>query len=95
MAFAYVPNQTAAGGSGEDDVTLTPENAPGVLRAIVERAVANKVMNPWCGICHSRDLTYEDGRTRFRTIEEARPFLEANEREQARARSILGQQGQN
>ena len=95
MAFAYEPGITAAGGSDQEDVTLTPENAPGVLRDIITRATERHWLNPWCGICKSREFIYEDGATKYATIEEARPHILELEAANARARSVFGQPAQN
>lgn len=48
----------------------------------IESWIAEKAINPWCGICNSRDWTYEQRRTKFATIEEARPELTKLEIEQ-------------
>ena len=40
------------------------------------REFAEEHLDPWCGICGSRQLTFEDALTRFRSIEEALPELE-------------------
>jgi hypothetical protein len=45
-------------------------------------------VNPWCGLCKSKDLHTEDGATVFATMEEARPRLLEMEREQAAAREF-------
>ena len=37
-------------------------------------------LNPWCGICESRELHTEDAATRYATIEEAWPALEETQR---------------
>lgn len=61
------------------------------LRAGVEAAIAAGALDPWCALCGSRDWRYEVGRTRFRTMEEARPALEEMEARQAATRAwILG-----
>jgi hypothetical protein len=38
---------------------------------------AEDKLNPWCGLCRSRDLRIETARTRFDTMAEALPHLEA------------------
>jgi hypothetical protein len=43
-----------------------------------------------CGICGSSDLHFEDGVTRFQTMEEALPFLREEERKQALTRALIG-----
>lgn len=47
-------------------------------------------LNPWCGICGSKQLQCEDRATGFRTLQEAQPHLEANERAQAITREFFG-----
>lgn len=46
--------------------------------------------NPWCGICRSEELRFEEGRTRFVTVDEAEPALLAIGRGNALARALLG-----
>ena len=46
-------------------------------------------INRWCGICCG-ELHSEHGRTRFQTMDEAKPFLKECERANAEARAILG-----
>ena len=36
-------------------------------------------LDPWCGICKSRNLQYEDRPTVFKTMEEAMPFVQAEQ----------------
>ena len=45
--------------------------------------------NPWCGICHSRDLRAEDRPTRFATMAEAAPHLAENAAAQAVTRQYF------
>jgi hypothetical protein len=52
---------------------------------LVEKGVAK----PGCGICHSTQLTVEVGRSVFATMEEARPYLQASEANQGKAREQL------
>ena len=53
-------------------------------------AVAVKLgMNPWCGLCYSRDLRVEDNPTIFATMEEAMPFLKESERHYAKTREFF------
>jgi hypothetical protein len=42
-----------------------------------------------CALCGSRDLHAEDGVTRWHTLDEARPHLEACERDQQLTRAVL------
>jgi hypothetical protein len=88
MGIAYEPG-TAAGGSGMDDIALDESNASAFLRSIVEQAIANKTINPWCHICHSKERLYEDAVSKFKTIEEAQPELERLERANLRSRGLI------
>ena len=54
-----------------------------------EQAFRQKKLNRWCGICGG-SLHVEHGSTGFKTMEEALPHLEAIERANLLARSILG-----
>lgn len=52
-------------------------------------AYANHLLNPWCGICRSQDLRYEDEATIFKTLETAMPFLRELEQRQAATRKFF------
>jgi hypothetical protein len=67
----------------------TPEQGITALRTLVEAAISKSLINPWCGICGSRTFTYEDAETRWKTMEEAMPYLKASEAEQANVRRHL------
>lgn len=47
-------------------------------------------VNPWCGICGSRDLKYESGATIFSSVDEAMPHLMQLVAENLMASSLLG-----
>jgi hypothetical protein len=59
-------------------------SATDLLRESVEGAIKSGLLNPWCGICSSRDFTYEDRATRFETMEEALRVAKEMEKEQLR-----------
>lgn len=46
-------------------------------------------LDPWCGICGSRELFFEDRKSIFETMEEARGPLRHLEAEQATMRQFL------
>jgi hypothetical protein len=46
-------------------------------------------LNPWCGICGSRELAYEDRPTPYRTIEDALPELRETEQANLESRAHL------
>ena len=52
------------------------------LLAGFTRATDLHLMNPYCGLCKSRDLAVDIRETPWRTIEEARPVMEEMERRQ-------------
>lgn len=54
-----------------------------------EKVFSSGLINRWCGICGG-ELHVEHGRTKFRTMEEAKPHLKAVEKDNLRARSIIG-----
>jgi hypothetical protein len=70
---------------------MTPQNAPGYLRKITERMIGNKQIDPWCGICHSRQFRYEDGATKYtpEQWEEAEREIARLQAENARARKFF------
>lgn len=45
--------------------------------------------NPWCDICHSRNLKPEDRATRFATLAEAKPHLKESALRQAATLTYL------
>jgi hypothetical protein len=61
---------------------------------LIKAAEAARVFNPWCGICGSRDLVYEEGKTTFATLEEAMPLLRQLEADNLLSRQLLDEAGQ-
>jgi hypothetical protein len=47
-----------------------------------------------CGICGSTDLSWEEGVTKWKTMEEAAPFLSEVAAQQALTRAVLDNSGQ-
>lgn len=72
-----------------EEPDYTPETAIAKLRSAIEDAVAQKVIHYRCGICHSTDLTYEDGITKFESLSEAMNDISRSQEEQARTRRML------
>jgi hypothetical protein len=89
MAIAYLPGITSTPDVSDEDITLTEANAADHLRLMVEDAVGAGWLDPWCGICRSRDFHYEDGRTAFQTLAEAYPVMKALEDAQRRTREFM------
>ena len=48
----------------------------------MKEMLAKLPINPWCGICGSRSLHYEDRVTIFKTMDEAFPVLMAEQQRQ-------------
>jgi hypothetical protein len=61
------------------------EEAKGQIRLGMQAAG----VNPWCGICGSRDLSFEEGLTPFASIEEAMTPLLEGSRAQQESRQLL------
>ena len=85
MGFAYEPGVTRTNGG---DV-IDENNAAHFLRTAVEAAIEGRGLDPWCGICKSRDFHYEDAKSIFKTIEEAYPVMKIVEEAQRRTREFL------
>lgn len=72
--------------------SATGEALPDKMQAFQESVKIGfgaRVFNPWCGICRSHQLVYEDGATIFKTMEEAMPFLREMEKRQAWTRKFF------
>lgn len=59
------------------------------FRLVVAQLIKEKTINPWCGICDSRDWHYEMAKTRYRTMEEAEGPLAEAQAAQAAAREFF------
>ena len=59
------------------------------FRLVVAQLIEEKTINPWCGICDSRDWHYEMAKTRYRTMEEAEGPLAEAQAAQAAAREFF------
>ena len=68
-----------------DDQEMTAENA----ECRGEQVFKQRILNRWCGIC-GQGLHVEHGRTAFKTMQEALPYVKAIERANLLGRSILG-----
>jgi len=73
--------------------------APGTSTEEIKRHVAEQlammvasgVIDPWCGLCGAKvdDWHWEDGITKYRTMEEAQPALKQLEAENHLAREAI------
>lgn len=72
-----------------DDTEGGGEEILGLLQATVAGSIEQGLLNPWCGICQAREWTYEDGKTHFTSLAEAKPFLEQCQRDQMDFRTML------
>jgi hypothetical protein len=76
MAFAYEPGAaTLMGGPLPEGIVVTEKNAEEMLKAVLHDLLSRKLLDPWCGICKSKQWFYEDRPTRFKTMQEATPAL--------------------
>jgi hypothetical protein len=72
-----------------DDATTSRQEIEACLRKVMR----NNHLNEWCGICGSRDLTFEDLPTSFASLEQALPTLKACEADQLLTKAILDASG--
>ena len=79
FAVAYDPDELA------DDVALA------VFQQGVEDWIRRGQINPWCGICHSRELHYEVAQTKWKTMAEAEPEMLKAEAENLQTRALIDQ----
>ena len=86
MAVAYQPDAVPTALAGMEATQAAGE---AMLRKAVEQVLAAGALNPWCGLCGSRDWHYEDRATKFRTLDEARSELARLEAQNAAARAAL------
>lgn len=94
MAMAYQDGITRTG-EQTGNVLLTPETATDVLRGMIAGLLRRRAMNPWCGVCGAvadKTWVYEDGLTKFVTIEEATPALRQTELEMIQTRKFFEEQ---
>ena len=79
----------------EVKIPYPSEQARGKERtiALIEEMRRALGINPWCGICGSWELVYEDRATLFETLHEALPLLYELEEEQLRSRGLLDELG--
>jgi hypothetical protein len=68
---------------------MTSETAIEALRTLIESEIEAGRLNPWCGLCGDHRFHYEDGVTKFKTMEEALPHIRRTERENSVARMLL------
>lgn len=74
-----------------DENDRAPKDGDQALKEEIEKLIGEGSINPWCGICYSRDFTYETRRTRFATIEEAAPEVFALQVSNAVTGELLGE----
>jgi hypothetical protein len=72
-----------------EEPEFTPEIGIAKLKSMVQHLFETKAVNPWCGICLSRDLGYEDGISKFTTMPEALSAMAASQVQQAISRDII------
>jgi hypothetical protein len=72
-----------------DDARHTPEQARRDVASALARALSNHEIDPYCGICGSRDWHHEDAATPYATMDEAMPLLTACAQANAATRRLL------
>jgi hypothetical protein len=62
------------------------------LQGTVDQALAERVINPWCGLCHAEPERWicEAGRTAFTTLAEAKPAIAESQARQDAVRTQFG-----
>ena len=63
------------------------------VKASATKELAKLKANPWCGICGSHDLRFEEGRTKFKTMAEAMPSVAQIGLHQMLTRALLEKEG--
>lgn len=61
------------------------------LRGLIEWFIRDHQIDPWCAICKSRQFSYEDGVTKFNSLEEAMPHIRQVEAMNLLARAAIDQ----
>jgi hypothetical protein len=72
-----------------EEFNMTPQEAESSLRQIVEDGVTRGLVKPCCGVCGSEDLRYEDGVTRFDSLNEAEGEIIQIQAENLKAKRML------
>lgn len=85
------PNRHAIYGIAYDPKDMPHDVAMAVFQQQIEEWIATKTINPWCGICAQgeKSWTYEQRRTKYKTMEEAKPELKALELEMMLSRMVI------
>jgi len=75
-----------------DDPAPLAEALAKALADTVRKMLAEKLLNPWCGLCEAPEASwhFEVARTRFDTLEAARASFERTTEDQAMTRAIFG-----
>lgn len=89
------PNRHAIFAVTYDPADMPHDVAMATFQSTVEKLIAEKAIDPWCGICKSRDWTYEQRRTKYATMEEAKPEMMQLEWEQILTRAQIEQEKRN
>lgn len=87
MALAWLPGEQVHGAG--DIVFRSSEEACAGLRALIEYFIKDHQIDPWCGICKSREFRYEDGVTKFRTMAKANKALHEQQTNQMLTRALI------
>lgn len=83
------PNRHAIYATVYDPEELPHDVAMATMQQQIEEWIAKKTINPWCGICQSRDWTYEQRKTKYKSMEEAKAEMKQLELENMLSRIII------
>ena len=61
---------------------FTDEQGAKMIEAQLKDWLDKKILNPWCGLCASREFHTETGVTKFQTMKEAMPHVQEEELKQ-------------
>lgn len=83
------PSRHCILGLAADDKLSDIAKVEADFQAVIDDLKATNGINPWCGICGSRDWHLERARSIFQTIEEATPHIKQIEQENLAARDFF------
>lgn len=85
------PSRHCIFGVAYDPADMEHDVAMATFQQQVEQWIEKKEINPWCGICGSRDWKYEMARTKYTTMQEAATELAKEEAKQMESRRYIDQ----
>ena len=83
------PNRHAIYAIAYDAKEMPHDLAMADIQQSVNTQITKGQWNPWCGICGSRDWTYEQRLTKYKTMEEAKTEMSKLELENLVSRLLI------